>query len=118
MSKNLWLLPAAASVLFFVFTLQVVINEGLFGFVANHSRNGWGAQVFIDLVSAATLALCFAAPHARKYGIKLLPWIALTVCTGSIGLFALAARILYVRENSLRKVNDYRQAATSQVHIA
>ncbi len=44
MNKAHWLLPALASLAFFVFTLVVANREGLFGFVVEHShvQNGPG----------------------------------------------------------------------------
>lgn len=99
MKKNLWILPALASLLFFTFSLEVVLTEGPWGFWVEHTaRNGWGYQIFIDLVSAATIGLLFASPQARKYGVRPAPWVVLTILTGSIGLWAFVARILYAKE--------------------
>ncbi len=95
--KYVWIAPALASLAFFVFSISVVVSEGPFGFISEHTRNGWGLQIGIDLVSCALLALLFAAPLTRRYGIRLWPWVVLTLATGSIGLFALAARLLYAR---------------------
>ena len=98
--KRLWVLPAAASVAFTMFSAEVMIKEGPFGFLAEHSRNGWSAQIGIDLVCAAVLALCFAAPVARRHGIRPLPWVLATVVLGSPAVLAFAARILYVRSRA------------------
>jgi hypothetical protein len=101
MKKNLWLVPAIASAGFFLFSVRVMLSDGPFGFVTEHTRNGlsgWSAQVAIDLFTSLTLGLFFAVPQARKHGIRPLPWIVLTVLLGSIGLLAFAARLLYARE--------------------
>jgi len=100
--KNLWLLPALGSAAFLAFSLRVMVVDGPFGFVQVHTNAGWGGQVGTDLVLSATVALFFAAPCAKKYGIKPAPWVVLTLLTGSIGLMAYAARILYARRVNSR----------------
>lgn len=44
------------------------------------------------------MALLLSVPLARRHGIRMLPWVVLTVATGSIGLLALVARLLYAQE--------------------
>ena len=95
--RHLWILPAAASAAFSAFTVAVTIKEGPFGFLTEHARNGWGAQIFIDLVCAALVGLSFAVPVARRYGVRPWPWILATVALGSPALLAFAARILFAR---------------------
>lgn len=97
MNKSRWLLPAFGSLAFLVFSLVVISREGPFGFVVEHSRNGWSVQIGLDLVLAAVTALCFIAPAARRVGMRMAPWVVLTFLTGSIGLLALAARVLYLQ---------------------
>lgn len=97
MNKSRWLLPALASLAFLVFSLVVMTREGPFGFIVEHSRNGWSVQIGLDLVLSAVTALCFIAPAARRVGVRMVPWVVLTVLTGSIGLLALAARVLYLQ---------------------
>ncbi len=106
MKKNLWMVPALASVLFLAFTLKVMATESPFGFVTEHLRNGWGMQIGIDLFSAATVALLLSRPYRRKHNIRMWPWVLLTVATGSIGLFAFAARILYAEGRASDKSNQ------------
>jgi len=96
--KNLWLLPALGSAAFLAFSLRVMAVHGPFGFVEVHTNGAWGGQVGTDLVLSATVALFFAAPYAKKHGIKPAPWVVLTLLTGSIGLLAYTARILYARQ--------------------
>ncbi len=100
MKKNLWLVPALVSLVFLAFSIRVIAAEGLFGFLDDHLRSGWGMQVGIDLVLAASTGMFLASGLARKYGVRPLPWILLTLATGSIGLLAFVARILYARENA------------------
>jgi hypothetical protein len=115
MKKNLWLVPAIASAGFFLFSVRVMISDGPFGFVTEHTRHGWSgwsAQVAIDLVTSVTIGLFFAVPQARKRGIRPLPWIVLTVLTGSIGLLAFAARLLYASEAASNQSSDSARVGT------
>jgi hypothetical protein len=101
MNKNGWIFPAVFSLLFGMFSLWVILSEGLFGFIPQHTQSGWGVQVGVDLVVGISLGLFFAAPEAKKYGINPWPYVGLTLLTGSIGFFAFAARILYVRSRTI-----------------
>ncbi len=111
--KHLWILCSALSVAFFFLTAYVIATEGPLGFVTEHSRNGWGIQIGIDLFSAATVALCFLAAAGRRLHLRTWPYVVLVLCTGSIGLFAWAARILYLRQYSASesKAPSFRTAA-------
>lgn len=97
MHKQLWIAPAVASLAFLLFSIEVVIAEGPLGFLNEHLRTAWGAQIGIDLVLSVIMGLCLAAPLARRAGVRPLPWVLLTLLTGSIGLFAFVARVLYAR---------------------
>lgn len=97
MRKQLWIAPAVASLAFFLFSIEVVIAEGPLGFLDEHLRTAWGAQIGVDLVLAVIMGLCLAVPLARRAGVRPLPWVLLTMVTGSIGLFAFVARVLYAR---------------------
>jgi hypothetical protein len=101
MKKNLWLVPAIASVAFFVFSLKAVVDVGPLGFLPLIFDSGiWGYQVTIDLFSAVTIALVLGSNYAKKYGIRMSPWVVLTIFTGSIGLFAFMARLRYAHESA------------------
>lgn len=100
MKKHLWLVPALASLSLLLFTLEVMVKEGPLGFLAEHTRNFWGYQITIDLISANVIGLFLAASAGRRYKVHALPWVLLTVCSGSIGLFAFVARILYLQSAS------------------
>lgn len=97
MHKQLWLVPAVASLAFLLFSIEVVLVEGPLGFLDEHLRTAWGAQVALDLVLSVIMGLCLAVPHARRVGVRPLPWVLLTLVTGSVGLFAFVARVLYAR---------------------
>lgn len=100
--RRLWWIPAALSAAFAVFSLLTVATEGPLGFWAEHTRNAWGNQIWFDLLLAAAIAWVFIAPRARAQGMHLWPWLAAVVCTGSIGLCAMAARCLFLESRSGR----------------
>jgi hypothetical protein len=91
-----WLLPAGAAAAFVLWTLIAIVHEGATGFWIEHTRNLWANQIWFDLLFAAALALTFMLPRARALGMRTLPWTVLVLATGSIGLLAMAARILFL----------------------
>lgn len=94
-----WLLPAALAVLFFLGSLAAVWKEGPLGFWTEHTRNLWGTQIWFDLLLAAAMAWTLLAAPARKHRMALPVWLLLVLVSGSIGLLAMAARILYLRQH-------------------
>lgn len=94
--RQAWIVPAVLSALFTLLSLRAMLIEGPLGFWPEHTRNLWGNQIFLDLLLAATCAITLSAPAARARGMRLWPWIALILLTGSIGLCAYAARLLYL----------------------
>jgi hypothetical protein len=99
MRPGAWLLPAALAVLFFLGSLAAVWKEGLLGFWTEHTRNLWGTQIWFDLLLAAALAWTLLAAPARKHRMALPAWLLLVLVSGSIGLLAMAARILYLGQH-------------------
>jgi len=97
--KNIWLFPAALSFLFLIFSLETIVSEGLFGFWAVHTHNLWGNQVWFDLLLGIGIGWYLIVPQAKALGMRLYPWLALIVCTGSIGFLAMISRLLYLREH-------------------
>jgi hypothetical protein len=100
--QKIWLLPAALSLLFLLFSIQAIMTEGLFGFWIEHTRNLWGSQIWLDLLLAVSIGWFLVVPQAKAIGMRPLPWFILIVCTGSIGFLAMMARLLYLRENADR----------------
>ncbi len=98
--KNIWLLPAALSLLFLLFSVQAVITEGMLGFWTEHTRNLWGNQIWFDLLLAVGIGWFFVVPQAKALRMRPLPWLVLIGCTGCIGFLAMIARLLYLREKS------------------
>jgi hypothetical protein len=98
--KNVWLFPAALSLLFLLFSLEVIVTEGLLGFWTEHTRNLWGNQIWFDLLLAVGIGWFVVVPQAKALGMRPLPWFLLVAATGSVGFLAMIARLLYLRERS------------------
>jgi hypothetical protein len=96
-----WLWPALASALFAAFSIEAVVNEGLLGFWAEHTRNLWGNQIWFDLLLALGTAWCFIVPKAKAVGMRPWPWLLLVMGTGSVGITAMVARLLYLQQRAL-----------------
>ena len=96
--KHIWLLPAFLALVFFLFTSWTMVTTGQpFGFVAEHTHSTWGAQIGIDLFNALFVGIYFANVLSQQYRFRAWPYVLLTLCTGSPGVPALAARVLYAR---------------------
>ncbi len=93
-----WRVPAALSFAFLAFSVYCTVVDGPTGFWPVHSQSAWGSQVWFDLLLAAGIALGVLVPEARKQGMNALPWTLMVILTGSIGLLAMTARILYLKE--------------------
>lgn len=91
-----WMAPAALSAAFAIYSTMTAVREGPTGFWPEHTRNLWGNQIWFDLLLAAGVACAVLAPRARTAGMRLLPWLLLVAATGSIGLCAMFARVLYL----------------------
>jgi hypothetical protein len=101
--KGAWRAAAGLSLLFLAFSLVAVVSEGPFGFWTEHTRNLWGQQIWFDLLLAAGTAWAALLPQARALGMRPWLWLLAVVCTGSIGLLAMLARLLYLRERSAHR---------------
>lgn len=94
-----WLVPAGLAALFLGWSLYTVAAEGPLGFWYEHTRNGWGNQVWFDLLLALGVAWALLLPRARSARMRPLPWLVLILCTGSIGLLAMLARCLFLEKH-------------------
>ncbi len=95
--RSAWAIPATFAALFLVFTARAVLLEGPIGFWPEHVRNLWGNQIWLDLLLSISTCWFFAVPEAKRLGMRPWPWLVLIVCTGSVGLLAFAARLVYLR---------------------
>jgi hypothetical protein len=100
--RGLWIVPAAGSALFLLFSVVAVVSEGPTGFWPEHTRNLWGNQIWLDLLLCATVGFTGLAPRARALGMRLVPWFILVASTGAIGLLAMSARFLFLRDHAAR----------------
>ncbi len=91
-----WKVAAMFALLFFVWSVHTVISEGPFGFWTEHSRNAWSNQIWFDLLLAIGAAFFLLLPRARAAGMRPLPWLIFILCSGSVGLFAMISRCLFL----------------------
>lgn len=98
--RGTWLVPAGLSATFGALSLVAVVREGPLGFWAEHTDSLWGVQVWVDLLLAFGIGWTFLVPRARALGVRPLPWLVAVLLTGSIGLLAMIARVLYLDEGS------------------
>ena len=94
--RGVWLAPAALSGLFGAWSVFTIAREGFAAVWTEHTRNAWGNQIWFDLLMAAGLALTLLSPRARAVGMHPARWLVLVAVSGSIGLFAMLARCLYL----------------------
>ena len=100
---GLWWVPALLSAAFFVGSLRAVATGGSFGFWAEHTRNDWNNQIFLDLLLSASCAYFLLLARARAASMQILAWFGLIAVTGSIGLLAMVARVLFLERNATFK---------------
>ena len=91
-----WGLPVVLGVLFLLFTLFQVSQEGLLRFWTNHTTDLTGNQVWFDLILAVTIGFCLLAPRARAVGMPLLPWGLAVVASACIALLPMLARVIWL----------------------
>ncbi len=70
---------------FLALTVLAVMQHGYVGIFTQQFQSYAGAQVLIDLVIALTLFLVWMWKDAKAAGRNPLPWLLLTLATGSIG---------------------------------
>ena len=98
-----WGVPAGLGVLFTLFSLWTVAEEGLVQFWINHTTTMAGVQVWFDLVLAVAIAFVLIAPRARAAGMPLLPWGIAVIATACIALLFMLARLLWLDERATRR---------------
>jgi hypothetical protein len=81
-------LLCATLIVFTIYSLSVVASDGYTGFLVVASNEPWGGQMLVDLVIALVLFLLWMHGDSRKHGIPELPYVLLTITTGSIGALA------------------------------
>ncbi|MEM1381518.1 MAG: hypothetical protein AAGH41_12935 [Pseudomonadota bacterium] len=91
-----WLFPAALLIPFAGWSVAAVVLEGPLGFWPNHTVNMWGIQVWVDLLMSVGAAYFLLLPRARAVGMASEVWIVLICLSGSVGLFAMLVRMLFL----------------------
>jgi hypothetical protein len=100
-SNSIWIFPTVLCALFAAWSAAAIITEGQLGFWTEHTRNFWGYQIWFDLLLAASVAWGLIVPRAKIAGMQVLLWLALVLLSGSIGLLAMFARLLYLENNAV-----------------
>jgi hypothetical protein len=70
---------------FAIYTAEVVLAQGYFGFVELAMTGGWAGQVFLDLCIALVLFASWMIGDGRARGIRTWPYLLAVLTTGSIG---------------------------------
>ena len=96
-----WVWPAGLSAVFFVFSAVALVQDGLWPIWFNHTQDLWGNQVWFDLLIGFSISWVLLMGEGHRLGVRPWPWLLTLFLTGNIGLLAMLARILYLRENSV-----------------
>ncbi len=94
--RGSWLLTALLGAFFAGFSAIAIWDGGPLGFVANHSVDLWGTQVWYDLIICVGVAFFLIIPRAKAAGMNVLPWSVAVFTTASIALLPMLARVLYL----------------------
>ncbi len=70
---------------FTALTLMALWQWGVIGIFTHQFQNSAGIQVFVDLVIALLLVFVWLVPDAKAAGRNPLPWLFVTLATGSFG---------------------------------
>jgi hypothetical protein len=100
---GLWRLPAVVGVLFAVFSLVTIAQEGLVQFWVNHTTTWAGNQVWFDLLFAVAIGFALMLPRARAVGMRPWPWAHRHRGDGLCrALLPMLARFLWLEERQRR----------------
>jgi hypothetical protein len=95
-----WRVPLVIGLVFALFSVVTVLEEGLIQFWINHTTTFAGNQVWFDLLIAVAIAFYLIAPRARAVGMPLLPWALAVIATASIALLPMLARLLWLERRA------------------
>ncbi len=93
-----WAIPAGLGVLFLIFSLITVAQDGLLQFWVNHTANLAGNQVWFDLLIAVAISFYLIAPRAKAVGMPLLPWAIAIIATACVALLPMLARMMWLEQ--------------------
>ncbi len=77
-----------AFVAFTTYTLWVMAQDGILGFLELAGREPWGLQLLADLLVMLTLFAIWVHQDAKKRGVAAWPWVVATLTLGSMGALA------------------------------
>ena len=98
--NTMWMIPAAISILFLMYSLQTIVAEGLFGFWETHISSLWATQIWVDLLIAIGIGWSFMVPRAKAVGMHTIAWVVVILLTGCIGFLAMVSRMLYLEQKT------------------
>ncbi len=99
-AQQVWMAPAALSLLFLIWSTYAVLTGGPLGFWPLHTQNAWANQIWFDLLLSLGVGFAMLAPGSRALGMRVGLWFLLILCTGSVGMLAMLARYLFLRERA------------------
>ena len=91
-----WLVPVVVVVAVAVWAGLAIVEEGLFGFWPMLIGSYWGLSLWFDRLMSVAAAFYLLQNRARAAGMKSEVWVLVVIFTGSIGLFVMLARTVYV----------------------
>lgn len=100
--RGSWVVPAGFAALLLAWSLFTIMREGFAAVWVEHTRNAWGNQIWFDLLMAAGLAFVLLLRRTRAVGMRSLPWLALVAVSGSVGLYAMLARCMFLEQEASR----------------
>ncbi|MDE2487387.1 MAG: hypothetical protein KGO51_08315 [Alphaproteobacteria bacterium] len=96
--RGAWIAPATLAGVFLGWSLFTIVQNCVTAVWVEHTRNAWGNQIWFDLLLATGLAMVLLFPRARAVGMHPLPWFLLVAASGSVGLYAMLARCMFLEE--------------------
>ena len=86
------LLAGVVLAAFSAFSLWVVLDQGLLGFLTLAGREPWALQLLLDLVIGLSFAIGWMRADARRRGLTTWPYYVAILALGSIGVLAYVVR--------------------------
>jgi hypothetical protein len=104
-------LPLLALLVFGGYTLWVMGQDGVLGFLPLAGREPWALQVLLDLVMMLGLFVAWMLPDARAHGIPGWPYALLALTVGSPGALVYLVHRGLVRARSQAAGEGFGRAA-------
>ncbi|MBO6525918.1 hypothetical protein [Erythrobacter sp.] len=95
-----WSMAAVLAAGFIIFSAFPIVQDGVLGFLPNHTQDLWGTQVWYDLVIVVVVALVFIVPRARAVGMNVPLWVLAVGMTASISLLPMVARLFWLEKRA------------------